>query len=642
MSRFLNVIIYNPYRILGVYANSPRKDLIANKGRLEAFLKVDKSISFPLDLSWLLPPLDRTTDMITKASDQLVLPQDKVKFAHFWFIKKTNIDEIAFNHLKAGDIKKAKEIWNKDINMSSLQNLFVLEMICADLTNDKTPPRFLNPKEWATKVEELKNQSLYGSISDAINNYALKLYDQYVAEFVTEVSENYKETKKDYMHTIIDTLQENTYFSFSDGNGIHNKDWVDYLCYKRSDSYIKIIEDSIDNANQEREKNDPLCALSAGLNLIKRTQTSLGVLRDYFGEKSLDYQLYADRVAMCVIDCMVAYYNKTKDFDASAKALPLCEFAVEIAKGVAAKERAQKNRDTVKQTAKDMPPQKVQQEARFLHGSLEWLDKQTHKSVNAFFFIQAIKPKLVSIKEKLGKTHPYYLKISSELGGAALNYAIEEVNYVLSLKKNGSPISIPVSVLSKSRQEKIKHEIIGRDYTILHYIFKDAWEVISYIKLIDKTKEFENQFQLNLERFNNLVQKFGFDFSPNTVTRHGSGPEIRGVEVDQRFFYTDEELFASCESINDYYKYLKEFPEGHHLDEANDQINRLKELEENEFHSCKSISDYEDFILIHPSSSHRRQAEKRIQELHQRNRIIILVLLIILFIAIAAAYFSYG
>ena len=89
-----------------------------------------------------------------------------------------------------------------------------------------------------------------------------------------------------------------------DGNGIHNKDWVDYLCYKRSDSYIKIIEDSIDNANQEREKNDPLCALSAGLNLIKRTQTSLGVLRDYFGEKSLDYQLYADRVAMCVIDCI--------------------------------------------------------------------------------------------------------------------------------------------------------------------------------------------------------------------------------------------------------------------------------------------------------------------------------------------------
>ena len=50
----LEIIQSNPYRVLGVYSNSPKKDVIANKGKMTAFLKVRRPFSFPLDLEGLL------------------------------------------------------------------------------------------------------------------------------------------------------------------------------------------------------------------------------------------------------------------------------------------------------------------------------------------------------------------------------------------------------------------------------------------------------------------------------------------------------------------------------------------------------------------------------------------------------------
>ena len=48
-------IAYNPYRILGVYSNSPIRDVVKNENKINAYLKVRKDISFPLDLPTFLP-----------------------------------------------------------------------------------------------------------------------------------------------------------------------------------------------------------------------------------------------------------------------------------------------------------------------------------------------------------------------------------------------------------------------------------------------------------------------------------------------------------------------------------------------------------------------------------------------------------
>ena len=106
----MNILQNNPYRLLGVYSNSPTKERLANHNRMKAFLKVGKSVSFPLDVPQYLSSINRTESSAADAEAKLTLPKDQILHAQFWFIKTTPLDEVAFNHLFAGEIDKAEEI----------------------------------------------------------------------------------------------------------------------------------------------------------------------------------------------------------------------------------------------------------------------------------------------------------------------------------------------------------------------------------------------------------------------------------------------------------------------------------------------------------------------------------------------------
>lgn len=70
----MEIIDNNPYRILGVYANSPLRERVANACKARAFLKVGKSVSFPLDLTGYLHPLNRTGESFARAESSVALP----------------------------------------------------------------------------------------------------------------------------------------------------------------------------------------------------------------------------------------------------------------------------------------------------------------------------------------------------------------------------------------------------------------------------------------------------------------------------------------------------------------------------------------------------------------------------------------
>ena len=126
----MNILQNNPYRLLGVYSNSPTKERLANHNRMKAFLKVGKPVSFPLDLPQYLSSINRTEVSVTDADAKLTLPKDQILYAQFWFVKMTPLDDVAFNHLIAGEIDKAEDIWRKRECASSLQNRIVCALMC--------------------------------------------------------------------------------------------------------------------------------------------------------------------------------------------------------------------------------------------------------------------------------------------------------------------------------------------------------------------------------------------------------------------------------------------------------------------------------------------------------------------------------
>ena len=129
----MNIIYNNPYRILGVFANSPKKDIVANKGKATAFLKVGRPVQYPLDLEGILPPLTRSIDLFNEAESHLAIAKEQIQYAQFWFLKMAQLDEIAFNHLFAGNIDQAISIWSKQDNLSSLQNKMICYLIKGSL-----------------------------------------------------------------------------------------------------------------------------------------------------------------------------------------------------------------------------------------------------------------------------------------------------------------------------------------------------------------------------------------------------------------------------------------------------------------------------------------------------------------------------
>ena len=227
-------IIYNPYRILGVYSNSSNEEQVSNIEKLLAFLKINKSFTFPLDLPHLLPPITRTEEMINEARAKLASPEERAKYALFWFIKRTAFDEIAFNHLMAGNVKKAKEIWTKVSTMSALQNLFVLELICADITKVVMDPiifEYRDPNIWDSKFKELEEQGLFGSYTDAINKYAIPLFNKGYAEtLIAMVSDGYPVPLSDCKHYIINTIKDNNCYVNKDE--ILDSEWAKHFLPK--------------------------------------------------------------------------------------------------------------------------------------------------------------------------------------------------------------------------------------------------------------------------------------------------------------------------------------------------------------------------------------------------------------------------
>ncbi len=125
----MTIIEQNPYRILGVLTNSSTKEITANYGKIKAFSKTGKPISFDYDFSKLLKPIERTEELSTRAFNAVTLPKDKFSFGLFWFMQSTDNDKIALNHLRLGNLDSAISVLRKDITVSACINIAVINLI---------------------------------------------------------------------------------------------------------------------------------------------------------------------------------------------------------------------------------------------------------------------------------------------------------------------------------------------------------------------------------------------------------------------------------------------------------------------------------------------------------------------------------
>lgn len=401
----MKILQNNPYRLLGVYANSPTKERVANHNRMKAFLKVGKPVSFPLDLPQYLADINRTDAMVADADARLTLPKDQMLYAQFWFIKLTPLDEIAFNHLFANEIGKAEDIWLKKETVSALQN----RIVCALMRNDYACAM--------SCAEILYSKTQYiNQFVDAI----LGTGGQYDAVNMALV----------FLDMLCEEVDPNQLLPH-----ITNDTWNRHIGERATKPLIEKIQSAISVAKKSKG-NSALVRLQAGEALQKSTREALLKLEGFLSKTDLQYQMIADKLGLEILQCSIDYFNNSEDANAAYKAMELQKYAKSIVVGQMAKDRCKENVDILQKIIDNLPPSEVFVEDKAIHDELQKFCLLPDNISNATALLNNTKSYLQTIKSKLGESNAYYLRISTTVVGVALNNVIAEVNGVLTSSPN--------------------------------------------------------------------------------------------------------------------------------------------------------------------------------------------------------------
>lgn len=465
----LDIIQNNPYRLLGIYSNSPTREKVANHNRLQAFLNVGREVSFPLDLPTLIPAITRNAEAVSDADAQLTLPNEQLRYAQFWFMKATPVDDIAMNHLIAGNVDEAISMWERRRdNASSLQN----RIVCALIQDD------------------------YAKVFIC----AEKLYSLYKEEFVNIIlgecnTADVGNLEYHFLDVLCNTVGARNILSY-----LRNTDWKQYVSNKTITPLIDTLQSAVNTAKSSRGQGIT-ARYNAGVKLMNETQTTLAQLRTLLSVTDLRYQMIADKLGLEILQCGIDYYNGSNAADAARKAMRLQSYAQSVVVGQMAKDRCRENVDILQNIINNLPPEEVFAEDRAINEELRKFCQLPDKISYAVTLLNNTKPHLQSIKAKLGANNPFYLKLSTQVVGNALHNVIEEVN--AAQQGNGYDSLVYYQVKSA---------------------LKAAWDATKIMDTFDMDADFKrNRYNQNRSILKGLCEQLGVStttYVPRSSTQH--------------------------------------------------------------------------------------------------------------------------
>jgi len=454
------IVLLNPYRILGVYANSPKRDIVSNKGKATAFLKVNRPIEFPLDLKGILPAPNRTLDLMNEAEAHLAIAKEQIKYAQFWFLQKmTPLDDIAFNHLLAGNMNGAKEIWSKQESLSSLQN----KLVCFLIDN----------KPWlAVKTAE-------------------KLYEKFGTDYIHKLDANctLQMSATDLLHQFIDSLGEEIGMQKLLGYELRTETKA-YISSQTVDPLINKISAEVEKTKKVDHK-DPKARIEAARKLVTNTKELISRLKSVLPVTDPQYQMIADKLGLEILQCGIDYFNNSKDKGRHQTAMKMQKYAQSIVVGSLAKQRCEENVKILQDMIDKLPPEETKKEYENIQNIIA-LFLLLPADVDAVLkFLKDTCMDLVSIKGKLGKDNSFYIQQATLIAQIALGKSIEALN-------------------EAQEEELPKLNGISREDAIqtMRHVFATSWEIMQWIELIDADSDFKvNRLKPNKEALKNILNQ---------------------------------------------------------------------------------------------------------------------------------------
>ena len=330
----MDVILENPFRILGLPITATGRQISKRVDDLSLFCEMGKEKLYPTDFS-ILSPVTRTPDSIQRAASQLELADSRLFHSSFWFHSHNSIDELVLELLADGNIIKAKELWSKAVggnvsakNSHNARNLSLLIMSTSMGQKGlngrlliRGSEQFVNSYAWCFPVleEVMSDPSRKVNASGVLTKFADKVYGVLQRANIDIPSELEK--------TFIEA------FSGAD-------DSVDsYVKNMFVAAPIRNIEKSVEQCVDSRNDGK---SMTAAKKLYASVKEKLEKLECILGPQDLHYQLAADKVSAELILCSTAHFNKMFETDDTSLPFDDAEKISKWAKLVAASQ-AQKD-----------------------------------------------------------------------------------------------------------------------------------------------------------------------------------------------------------------------------------------------------------------------------------------------------------
>lgn len=457
---------------------------------MSAFAKVGKEVAFPNDFAKILneKPI-RTTDSIATANAAINLDKDQLKYAFFWFISGSQMDDIALQHLQTGNREKAGEIFQKKETFSSLINSAVMAFIDGNVNNG------------------------FGSISKVVHNSA------YRTELLKALGISNLQLSEDELAELViaELLQEIPAAELL--SACTNSTDRAIVSKKALEAPISAINSAIEVA-KNTNAIDAEANLAAGTTLMNTTKEPLKTVKDIAGATSPQYQMVADNLAKQILQCGINYYNNAPDSDIESprKAMVLQSYAMSIAVDKPTKDRCKTNYDILKQAVDNIPPAEVAAETFEVRKELNKFIKLPDKISHAVTLLNDTKPWLQKIKSKLGAGNPFYLSLSTQVVGNALHNVIEEVNqaqnYFSARIKAAKESGVDPSSLNSLGDEHSPAKIIENK---VKPAAREAWKATLLMDSFDMESDFKTKrYDHNRQLLKDMCDALGISTNVNT------------------------------------------------------------------------------------------------------------------------------
>lgn len=418
------IITNNPFRILGVAANASPREIVSNQNKLKAFMKVNKAVSFPLDLADILGTPDRTPDSVTAADTTLTIKSDRLRAAMFWWIDgDTPFDRTAFRHVEAGDLDTALGLWERQENMSALVNASFVHLL-----KGNHRPAAVAASGWIEKFASDFVQAVdvpAATQSELIETYVTTILGEWPAVDVNLIiGEGFSET------------------------------WNAAARGAIVDPILTALESALQTARLSKGK-DYATRYLAGEVLDRDSAPLFKQLRKVVRINDIQLVTISDKIANEILQCSIDAYNEADDVDYAEEAIKLLIKAKRIALGSVTKERIKENEGILRNIISSIPPKAARQESEKLDEILKDVEGYAMTPGTAQMLLDRAQPVLRQISQALPPGEKEFaVNRNSTVANTALNILIEYVNTVQRSLNGVSDVDIFKSLRSSVHEAR--------------------------------------------------------------------------------------------------------------------------------------------------------------------------------------------